>query len=190
MPGLDGWKVLTRLKEDPDLRRIPVVVVSVEPDRRHGLALGAAEVFQKPLHPAEFLSVIRREAAHGSASLVLVHPGPAPDEPLREALAAGGWLVTTVESAPAARAALEQRPGSLILFDLRGSDSAHLDLLAELRADRAFRSVPTVLIAPSAADLDQTPVVTLEGDRLIRDEDSSLPGLADQLLGLVRRHCQ
>ena len=190
MPGMDGWTVLARIKEDPVLRRIPVVVVSVEPDRRHGLALGAVEVFQKPLHPGEFLATIRREAFRGMARLILVQPGSAPGDPLQTALEAAGWTVQAAATAAAARAALAAQAQSLVLFDLRDSAAPTLDLLAELRADAAFRNVPTVLIAPSARDEGPGALATLEADRLIREGTFTLPGLADQLLGLVRLYCR
>jgi signal transduction histidine kinase/DNA-binding response OmpR family regulator len=49
LPNMDGWDFLSRLKQLPDLRRIPVVIISSPTDRNKGFALGAAAVIQKPL---------------------------------------------------------------------------------------------------------------------------------------------
>jgi PAS domain S-box-containing protein len=49
LPNMDGWDFLSRLKQLPDLRRIPVVIISSPADRNKGFALGAAAVIQKPL---------------------------------------------------------------------------------------------------------------------------------------------
>lgn len=54
MPGVNGWEVLRRLKEDLEYRerRIRVIVLSGQSDiesRRFALTLGAAEFLSKPL---------------------------------------------------------------------------------------------------------------------------------------------
>src|SRR5690606_14497679 len=41
MPGMDGWTVLQRLKDDPETASIPVVMVSMVADQSVGVALGA-----------------------------------------------------------------------------------------------------------------------------------------------------
>ena len=53
LPNMDGWEFLSRLKQVPDLRRIPVVIISIVADRNKGFALGAAAVMQKPISRQE-----------------------------------------------------------------------------------------------------------------------------------------
>jgi PAS domain S-box-containing protein len=53
LPQMDGWEFLSRLKQMPDLRRIPVVIVSIVADHNKGFALGAAAVMQKPISRQE-----------------------------------------------------------------------------------------------------------------------------------------
>ena len=49
LPNMDGWELLTRLKQVPALGRIPVVIISIVADRSKGFAFGAAAVMQKPI---------------------------------------------------------------------------------------------------------------------------------------------
>jgi PAS domain S-box-containing protein len=53
LPHMDGWEFLTRIKQLPDLQRIPVVIISIVADRQKGFALGAAAVMQKPISRQE-----------------------------------------------------------------------------------------------------------------------------------------
>ena len=53
LPDMDGWELLSRLNQVPDLRRIPVVIISIGSDRSKGFALGAAAVMQKPVSRQE-----------------------------------------------------------------------------------------------------------------------------------------
>jgi PAS domain S-box-containing protein len=49
LPDMDGWEFLARIKENPALRRIPVVIISIVADHTKGFTLGAAAVMQKPI---------------------------------------------------------------------------------------------------------------------------------------------
>jgi PAS domain S-box-containing protein len=53
LPNMDGWEFLGRIKLVPDLRRIPVVIISIVADRNKGFSLGAAAVMQKPISRQE-----------------------------------------------------------------------------------------------------------------------------------------
>ena len=49
LPDMDGWEFLSRIKQLPDLKRIPVVIISIVADTDRGSALGASAVMQKPI---------------------------------------------------------------------------------------------------------------------------------------------
>jgi len=49
LPNMDGWAFLSGLKEIPDLRRVPVVIISSGAGPNMRFSLGAAAVMQKPI---------------------------------------------------------------------------------------------------------------------------------------------
>lgn len=66
MPGIDGWETLSRLKEDPDAKTIPVIIFTArEHSRGRQLAreMGAVDYFQKPFEPDELISIVREHVA-------------------------------------------------------------------------------------------------------------------------------
>ncbi|MFD2110754.1 response regulator [Thiorhodococcus fuscus] len=53
MPGMDGYQVLSRLKADPEMRRIPVIFVTADSSARsetEALRSGAADFIHKPVN--------------------------------------------------------------------------------------------------------------------------------------------
>ena len=60
LPGMDGWEVLTALKQDPDTRDIPVIVVSIVEEQQRALALGAAAYLVEPVGRGALLDALAR----------------------------------------------------------------------------------------------------------------------------------
>lgn len=62
MPGMTGWEVVAHLREDPQTRGIPIVLLTARgtpEDRMHGHAEGADAYLTKPFQVTELLTVIR-----------------------------------------------------------------------------------------------------------------------------------
>ncbi len=62
MPGMDGYEVCSRLKSDPKMRHIPVVMVtalSEVSDRVRGLEVGADDFLTKPLNDVALFARVR-----------------------------------------------------------------------------------------------------------------------------------
>ena len=71
VPQLNGWEVCRRLKEDPDLAGIPVIMVTGrvdEGDKVLGFELGADDYVTKPFSPRELIARIRAVARRGRPS--------------------------------------------------------------------------------------------------------------------------
>src|SRR5438045_9790949 len=48
-PGMDGWAVISTLKSEPEVRDIPVVMLTIVDDKNLGYALGATDYMIKPV---------------------------------------------------------------------------------------------------------------------------------------------
>jgi len=68
-PGMSGFQATRRIGRDPDIARIPVVILSVRneaSDREWGLRQGAREYLTKPCRAQELIDAVRRNV--GSVS--------------------------------------------------------------------------------------------------------------------------
>lgn len=63
MPDIDGWEVLGRIRADPSLRHLPVVLCTVraaEEDRLRGAELGADGFIAKPFDVDDLVAQVTR----------------------------------------------------------------------------------------------------------------------------------
>lgn len=61
MPGMDGFEVCQRMKENPRTAKIPVIVLTARgqaPDRIRGKELGIIDFFTKPFSPTRLLEKV------------------------------------------------------------------------------------------------------------------------------------
>lgn len=62
MPKMDGWQVLAAIKDDPELKDIPVVMLTAkvqDQDQIRGWSSGAAEYITKPFSPLALSQVLQ-----------------------------------------------------------------------------------------------------------------------------------
>jgi CheY-like chemotaxis protein len=60
MPNIDGWEVLQRLHNTPELAHTPVIICSIFNDPKLAYSLGAVAVLQKPVKREELLTILRQ----------------------------------------------------------------------------------------------------------------------------------
>jgi signal transduction histidine kinase/DNA-binding response OmpR family regulator/HAMP domain-containing protein len=146
MPKTDGWAVLGALKADAKLCDIPVVMVTVAPDRGIGLSLGAAEVMTKPIDRAELVSLLRRLLWRDGPILIVEDDAAARDTIAHTVESMG----LTVAEAPNGRSALhwlDQNPlPALILLDLLMPEMDGFEFLDIFNSRTELHQIPVVVI--------------------------------------------
>ena len=66
MPKMDGFEVCRRLKKDPDIKEIPIILLTAqaqEEDKEKGRKVGARDYITKPFSPSALLIKIKEVLA-------------------------------------------------------------------------------------------------------------------------------
>jgi len=152
MPELDGWAVLRELKADAELRRIPVVLVTVLSDRQMGYALGAADFLTKPIDPEALLAVLERfHAGRSGTSVLVVDDDPMTRDMLRRILSKRGWSVVEAADGCGALSVLGRTRPEVVLLDLMMPGMDGFEVLDTMRRDAVWRDIPVIVV--TAKDL-------------------------------------
>jgi len=158
MPERSGWDVLSTLKADAVLSKIPVIIISIVADRRKAISLGAVDALTKPIIRSEFNASVERNLRGGLQQLgkVLIVEDDADARNLMSA-----WLESEVSELKAARNGQE----ALAILDGFRPDVIFLDLqmpimdgptfLRHLREDERFAELPVVVITAKALEVSE-----------------------------------
>src|SRR5690606_23301185 len=126
MPQMDGWMVLRQLKEDPELARIPVIIMSMVKDKSLGFALGASDYLVKPIDGAQLYAALEKQGVRRSRHNVLIFSHQGGHAPYVQHLLSAGKFGVVVASSPRdAKTAFEVgRPEVIVLErDAPGSEA-------------------------------------------------------------------
>ncbi|MCJ2090097.1 response regulator [Methylobacterium sp. E-005] len=178
MPEIDGWAVLTRLKDDVVTRDIPVVMVSFVSDAALSSSLGAVGSVPKPVDWVRLKGILDRIGAIERAGDVLVVDDDADmRDRLRTVLERHGWAVREAGDGAQALDRVRIAVPRLILLDLTMPVMDGFAFLREMRALPDCAEVPVVVL--SARDISAGERRELAGaDRVLKKGDVSLREIA------------
>jgi signal transduction histidine kinase/CheY-like chemotaxis protein len=162
MSGMDGWSVLSKLKADPAVAAIPVVVITIIDDRNLSFALGASDYLTKPIDRERLSDVLRRVRSNGNEkSVLIVEDDEGARKMMRRLFEKEGWAVSEAENG---RVGLEQMaahtPG-LVLLDLMMPEMDGFEFIEHLRKSPEGADVPVVVL--TAKDLTEKDRQRLRG---------------------------
>ncbi|TMD90112.1 MAG: response regulator [Chloroflexi bacterium] len=166
LPGIDGWEVLTRLKDDETTSSIPVIVISVVDNPELAIALGAVDYFVKPVPARELIGRLRRfkigvNGSGAKTQVLVVDDERANRDWLKEVLEPAGFgVISAVGGREAIELARARRP-DLVLLDLMMPEVSGFDVVEALRSDRATSNTPIMVL--TAKDLTEADKRQLNG---------------------------
>ncbi len=166
LPDMLGWTVLSQLKQDPETRHIPVQILTLDEDRRHGLARGAFSFISKPTTTEGLEAALTRIQAYAMPRrkrLLVVEDNAAEQLSIRALLTHDDLDIVIADTGAAALAALADQPCDCVVLDLRLPDMSGFDVLERISRDPALADVP---------------VVVFTGRELSAEEDAQLHTLA------------
>jgi CheY-like chemotaxis protein len=147
MPQMDGWAVLSALKEDPELEKIPVTMLSIVDDRHIGYSLGASDYLTKPIDREKLLAALARLCPDKAAMRVLLVEDDAPTRELvRRTLESRDWVVSEAENGVVGLRRLDEALPDLVLLDLMMPEMDGFEFLSRLRQDERWREIPVVVV--------------------------------------------
>ena len=153
MPGMDGWAVLKKLKADPDLKDIPVVMVSMVGDKGMSYALGAVEALQKPVDRSRLHELVSRYSQSPDKSVLVIEDDPAARATIKKFLESAKWRVEEAENGAIGLDKVAESGFDVILLDLMMPVMDGFEFLLQLRG-RKDETAATPVIVVTAKDLD------------------------------------
>jgi CheY-like chemotaxis protein/nitrogen-specific signal transduction histidine kinase len=181
MPGMDGWTVLTKLKDDPEVANIPVFVISMVDEENKGYTLGASEYVTKPIDRTR-LHILMKKYRWDSGSALVVEDDPGTRKLLSSMLEEYGLSVQQAENGKIALERVQEKSPGVIFLDLMMPEMDGFEFIEELKKNPEHRPIPIVVV--TSKDITQADRLRLNGGVAKLIEKKSF--VHDDLLSEIR----
>lgn len=172
MPLMDGWNLLAELKSDEQLSHIPVILISVLPDKDLGVALGAVDYLNKPVNGNLLITKIKGLLKDEKIGRVLI----VDDDPdarefmARAVLRAGGDPVQAVNGKDAIKKLKLSNP-SIILLDLLMPEMDGFSFIRELHKNEKWQNIPVIIVTAKDLSIEEKSILATQAKGIVQKGD-------------------
>ncbi len=186
MPKMDGWAVLQELKSDPQLRDIPVVMVTIVDDKNLGYTLGADDYMTKPIDREQLASVLQKyHCPLPPCPVLLVEDDDTTRGMMRSMLERDGWCVTEAANGEEGLERAHESEPNVILLDLMMPRMDGFEFLARLRRRDSTRNIPVVVITAKELTAEERAQLNGSVQKVLSKGEFTMEDLLRQVRGLV-----
>lgn len=151
LPKKDGWEVLKEIKEDKDIKNIPVLVISIVDDKDIGFGLGATDYLTKPVSRNDLLSKLNAcgltlPASKPETRVLVIDDEPNSVELFSAILTSEGYQVFKAYGGKAGIEGVIQHKPNLILLDLIMPEVNGFDVIDTLKSSPETSAIPIIVI--------------------------------------------
>jgi signal transduction histidine kinase/CheY-like chemotaxis protein len=185
-PGMDCWSVLLAIKTDPNLRDIPVIMLTMVSEPGRGFMLGAVDIVTKPVDRASLSQILKKYTCpHPPCQVLLIEDDHLTREVTHRILEKEGWKVTEAENGRVALECMERECPSLILLDLMMPEMDGFEFAARVRRHVEWRLIPIVVVTARDVSGEERRRLTGSVETILRKASNSREALLDQLSDLL-----
>ncbi|MBF0409318.1 MAG: response regulator [Candidatus Riflebacteria bacterium] len=170
LPGMDGMKVLSSIKQNPAIRHIPVHVISGMDSSMEALRNGAIGFLRKPVDPdklEESFSAIQRMINLPIKKLLIVEDDPASRISIRKIVGNGDVKAYEAGEAEEAFNLIQANDFDCIILDIMLPGMSGFDLLEKLRSESSKRIPPVIVYSGREFSREEEARILSQGDSII-----------------------
>ncbi len=150
MPGINGFEVAKHLKDDPNTKDIPIVILSVlaqDSQYRHGIL----DYISKPFRQEELVGIVRKifdkvNVKAPKKTVLVVDDDPDIVDIISICLKDNNLIPDKAYNGPEALEKARTKPIDLILLDINMPGMNGFEVIKHLKADKKTCDIPIVVL--------------------------------------------
>jgi PAS domain S-box-containing protein len=146
MGGMSGFDVTAVLKNDPDTKDIPILIVSVVEDKKRAYKLGANDYLTKPFKIETLVSKVNQLLRDAQKKILVVDDDKNLTRSLKYQLGKRGYSASVAYNGKLALEKLESHPPDLILLDIKMPGMDGYEVMKALKHKPETAQIPILVM--------------------------------------------
>jgi CheY-like chemotaxis protein len=184
LPDSDDQRILDRLKENPNTRHIPVIVVTVEEREEEWIRKGALSFITKPVTREALESAFRRIGDfldRKTRQLLLVEDADVEREQIASLMGDGTVQLTAVASADEALEKLKEGSFDCMVLDLILPGMSGFELIEQIQHDSRLKQMPVIVYTSKDLTAEEESQLSRAAQKIILKDVRSPERLLEQV---------
>ncbi len=183
LPGIDGWAVMSRLKNNPDTRHIPLHFISVFDKKLDAMKMGAIGFLTKPVSMEmleQGFEKIERIISKPVKNLLVVEDDEIQRKAITELIGNGGVLITSVSTGEVAYDRVTSGKFDCMILNIDLSDMSGVELISRIGNNEDLLDLPIIIY--TGRELTKQEKITLDeyAEKIIIKRAKSAERLLDE----------
>ncbi len=190
LPGMDGWSVMRRLKADPELKHIPVHILSGQDYKDKSVPQGAVEVMQKPVNQEQLNGIFEnlgRNLDKRFKKVLVIEDNPSQNDSIRALLDNPELECYSALNGKEAMDLLEREHIDLITLDLTLPDIQGLELLKQIKNTERWKELPVIIYTGKNLSMDENRELSRYSQSIIVKTERSFERLLNEANLFLKR---
>ncbi|HYF67594.1 MAG TPA: response regulator [Ohtaekwangia sp.] len=190
LPVMDGMEVLQQLKADPQLRHLPVQIISAHDLRKEGISLGAFDFIKKPVTKErlqEAFDSIEEFINRKLKRLLIVEDNLQQNKAICELIGNGDVKCYSAFSGNDAMEMLHNEKFDCVIVDIGLPDMLGFELLRKIKADNTLNKIPIVVYTAKDLTKEESHVLSKLASTVVLKTVHSFERLLDETTLFLHR---
>ncbi|MDQ7824125.1 MAG: response regulator [Candidatus Eremiobacteraeota bacterium] len=187
MPEMDGWAVLAALKEDEELRSIPVIMHTILDQKEMAYALGVTDYLTKPVDRERLIEIMEKYRMDRDLKTVLVVEDDLTTRHMvAQILRRSGYSVLEAENGIKALERIGEKLPDFIFLDLMMPEMDGFEFIEEFRSRPEWSRVPIVVLTAKELTAGERSRLSAVVEKIVSKGSVS----NDELVQIVRAYME
>lgn len=198
LPGMDGWSVLKKIRENEKIKHIPIHIMSAMDRQKLGLEMGATAYLRKPLEKNDldkaFLD-IDKEISKEIRQVLIIEDTIIQQDIVKNLLLSKNKqtrFFSAVNTSEAEQLLKEEKFDCIILdLDLGNGQEEGVSLLEKIKSDETHSATPVIIFTGSEINEDQEKILRKWSEAIVLKNGQALDRLiseTEHFLHAVKEH--
>ena len=183
MPDVDGWTVYSNIKDEIELRDIPIIIVTIGDYNEMSSDFGASGFIKKPIEWNDLYHMLLQYDLKPNGNVLVIDDDSATRNLLDKMISKEGWNVKTAVNGDDALSKVKKDKFELIILDLVMPVMDGFEFLKKIKKYKKYSKIPIIVV--TSKDLSKEDYDILKGDVIRIVQKGSYK--SDEILNYVNK---